>query len=428
MTLTPPLIPLRYDTPTVTLTVMTREAAVSRWSERPVVQVWRYQIQIRSLSDPEDGRAIEGDRHTFSALQTAVQRYIHTHLAGTVSADPKPVPPYLTPQGLTRHALHLGALHPAHRDRPLILSAMQLADLGTVFDQLEAQVRPLPIALTASTRRQQWRQWGAAAAGMVAAVGVTTALWPLYQSQQASEETAMESQRLDSARPESAELEALERSPAPPTASEAPSEGESSELNQVIVKPTPVPSPAPGAGDSDEKTAPPAAATAPKPATEQTAPPPPAAPELAESTPPPTETESAPAPGVAAESPPPAADAAETAEAFSLPDADATARSAPRVAIAASIPNLATQLTEQWQPPSDLDQALTYVFTVDTSGILTDIRPVDDIGTEQRDRVPLPNMGTPLLPASGAPQQIRVTFSPDGSVQAEAIAADSTAQ
>ncbi|HEY9886897.1 MAG TPA: DUF4335 domain-containing protein, partial [Candidatus Obscuribacterales bacterium] len=192
MTLTTPLTPYRSDSPTVTLEVMARVAAVSQWSERPVVEVWRYHLHLRQGED-DSLVEIRGDRASFLPLVAAVQDYIQAQLAQTaLPGDRPPDLPYLVPRGLTQHQLHLGSLQTTTGATSLTLGIAQLADLGDVFAQLEAQVRPLPVSLRPERRQRPWRQWGTAAAGIVAAVGLTTVLWPTYDAQRELGDTALE--------------------------------------------------------------------------------------------------------------------------------------------------------------------------------------------------------------------------------------------
>lgn len=219
------LTSLRYETATVTLLVTARETAISQWSPLPVVQVLRYHLVIREVEGDELLAEMRGDRTSFLSLVDAVQHYIQAQLTPTatfptvIAPTDAPIATVsdsefrLEPQGLTRHTLHLGSLGTIAGNHEVILGTAQLADLGDVFDQLEAQVRCLPVSLVGEQRRP-WRIWGTAAAGIVAAVGMTTSLWPLYQSQQLTE-TAFEAPVSDQSIPESAASSELEQAIAP---------------------------------------------------------------------------------------------------------------------------------------------------------------------------------------------------------------------
>ncbi|MEO1299804.1 MAG: DUF4335 domain-containing protein, partial [Cyanobacteria bacterium J06636_16] len=233
------LTPRCYETPTVTLEVMARDAAISQWSEVPVVQILRFQLQIRSLDEEVAPVEIRGDRDAFLGLHQAIQLHIQNQLMGeeTLASDRSSQLPYLETEGLTHHRLHLGGLKTRSGEASITLGAIQLADLGDVLEQLDTQVRLLPIALTPSRRRRPWRQWGGVAAGVVAAVGLTTTLWPFYQSQNQVSETALEAPMADQ-----------EAIPAPVS----PENLESSRAAQATPPPTEEPANAPGSDASAE--------------------------------------------------------------------------------------------------------------------------------------------------------------------------------
>ncbi|MDB9528140.1 DUF4335 domain-containing protein [Oscillatoria sp. CS-180] len=245
MTSTTQLIPLHYETPTVTLDVMAREAAISQWSDKPVVQVLRYQLQVRNLDETNEGVEIQGDRDSFLPLVEAVQIYIQSQLTGIDDSNRSLSNlPYVESNSLTQCTLHLGQLRTTTGATTLSLGAIQLSDLGNVLNQLETQFRPLPVAIAPQRQRPLWRSWGTTAAGMVAAVGITTAIWSTYRSPQTSLDTASETAVIEAApqtinraeeqRPRSQPLD--DRADSPEIASEAV---ESDEIeNRSIAEPS----------------------------------------------------------------------------------------------------------------------------------------------------------------------------------------------
>ncbi|MBE7380898.1 MAG: DUF4335 domain-containing protein [Leptolyngbya sp. SIO1E4] len=463
MTLTTQLTPFRYETPTVTLEVTAREAAVSQWSAMPVVQVLRFQLQVRNLDPEVPPVEIRGDRTDFIPLNDAVQHYIQTQLTRNApeARDRRPDAPYLEAQGLTCHVLHLGSLSAPEQVSTLTLGAIQLADLGDVFDQLEAQVQLLPVALTPLARRRPWRQWGTVAAGVVAAVGLTTALWPTYQSYRGGNETALEAPIADQELPPPPASSRLEQAPvaeeslpaedapaatAPETAP-PPDEALSASPPQATVDATPKtqssnPSPPPA---NDE------AAVPPKPSA---APPTPA--EVAPAVPPtPSQLPAAPAPepealagaddnvetesfggveaevegdeGMSPESMPEGMTAADDVPENDAPNASIFSdigRTATSTAAAAAAPpplaTLTAAIAERWQPPEALEQTLSYTLTLTAAGALAEITPDTDLAASYRDRAGLPEIGTQIS-APGEFQQIQVLLFPNGEVQVTPI-------
>lgn len=266
MTSTPQLMPSRYVAPTVTLEVMAQKAAVSHWSDRPVVRILRYQLQIHSPTNAAEMIEIRGDRGSFFPLIEAIQHYIHGQLVGTAPSIERSHSPYLEPQGLTQHRLHLGSLRTAAGTDHLFLSAVQLADLGDVIEQLEATVRPLPVALTPTRRRRAWQPWGAAVAGVVAAIGLTTTLWPDYALPPTSEmgatpDTSTQDAPADAGEDSLTEVapEASESTAPPPEADDEPVASVPSPASREAPPPaiapgSPRPAPAGAAASNQSKT------------------------------------------------------------------------------------------------------------------------------------------------------------------------------
>ncbi|WP_204137580.1 DUF4335 domain-containing protein [Halomicronema sp. CCY15110] len=434
MTSTTQLTPLRYDAPTVTLEVMTRAAAVSQWSDKPVVQVLRYQLQIRDLSGELTPIEIRGDRASFLPFMQAIEAYVQAQLGGDRDR-PAPSPaPYLEAQGLTQHTLHLGRDRTTAGQSQVTLGAIQLADLEQVFDDLNQAVRPLPISLVAARQRLPWQQWGAAAAGLVAAVGVTTVLWPSYQSQQGME-TAQPVPSADQETALSPDLSPKDRTspkddptdaPASDSADgtdESPAAAESAAIAPVNprIEPETNDNSAASAPATDPPPRPSAPTPGPTPPAEEGAAP------LSENAPPKRATESQPPTATAPPAPatadampaqPPANSEAagnlteETAEPFS----HAAPQRAANTSAPGSLAALVQQIRDRWNPPSDLTQTLTYTLVFAADGTLVEVIPNDAVAAEYRDRTGIPPVGTVGLP-SGDPQRVRLLLQPNGEVE-----------
>lgn len=450
MTSTTHLIPLRYDSPTVTLEVMAREAAVSQWSDKPVVEVLRYQLQVRSLSGETPPVEIRGDRASFLPLAEAVQDYVQDQLAGFVEgpSDRSSRSPSLTPNGLTQHTLHLGDLHTVTGEATVVLGALQLADLENVLDQLTTAVRPLPAPLVTIHKQRPWRQWGTAAAGIVAAVGITTVLWPNYQSRQGGGDTALESptsEQLPSAtrqleresqpaRPESAPESAV--SPSEETASPSDST-QADDLPQGESRES-VSERAPG---NDTATVPKSPEvqerSTPQPAT--IAPAPPAEPEPSAAKPTPRTVAPAPVPEGAdlderSASPDTASDnqladqvmegedpaAVASPETFSTAGDEALSqRAAPSAApppTPDALADLAEVIRDRWTPSDEIDQPLVYTLVFTADGTLSEVIPADALSEQYLDLAGIPEVGTEWLP-TGTPTRVQLLLQPDGEVE-----------
>ncbi len=110
MTSTTQLQSLCYESPTVTLNVMVREAAVSQWSPNPVVEMLRYSARFGNPAEDGDPIEIRGDRGSFHLLVDAVQRYIQDQITEDESwqRDRPFNAPYLARQGLIQHNGDIG--------------------------------------------------------------------------------------------------------------------------------------------------------------------------------------------------------------------------------------------------------------------------------------------------------------------------------
>ena len=463
MTSTTQLTPLRYDSPTVTLEVMARSAAVSQWSDKPVVQVLRYQLEIRSLEDSGQPVEIRGDRDSFLCLIEAVQTYIQSQLVGEPSdmGDRGADQPYLVPEGLTRHTLHLGPLQTTTGAATVSLGALQLTDLGDVVDQLDTQVRPLPVSLAAVARRRPWQQWSTVAAGMVAAVGITTALWPLYQSQP-SGDTALQAPADFETAPATPENQVPSRPDAPTDEADAPAAVADAEPVAPTAEAPSVASQPASAADNAPKNNP----VTPAPATDAQAPPKPDSSTIA-ANPAPTVVEPEPAPTASPPSPSPTARAPEVATTRESPPSEATesftdaapsqseaddfprvvdgltdssepeALTAPEAGSAAvstgpsgeitpalsSLDILLATVRDRWTPPEGLEQTLTYTLVFDAAGTLVEVIPQNALAEQYRDRTGLPLLSAPDSPIEH-PTTVELLLQPDGTVEMIDVTSD----
>ncbi|MGD1930395.1 MAG: DUF4335 domain-containing protein [Leptolyngbyaceae cyanobacterium] len=464
MTSTTQLTPLRYNSPTVTLEVMARSAAVSQWSDKPVVQVLRYQLDIRFLEDGGQPVEIRGDRASFLPLIDAVQTYIQSQLGGDPVArgDRGADQPYLVADGLTRHSLHLGPLQTTTGATTVSLGTLQLADLGAVVDQLDTQVRPLPVSLAAVSRRRPWRQWSTVAAGMVAAMGITTALWPLYQSQPDGDTALQAPSATFETAPATPENPIAPRPDPPADDAAAPADiAEAEPVAPPTDAPTIASQPADAAGNAPKNTP-----VTPNSATdEQAAPKPDPSTSAANPAPAVVESEAAPTTPPPSPRPAPRAPAAATtreaapdeladlfdapaealtdtaptsSEADSFPgvveghtDDSAPAAIAPPAAESAaasaatagavslapdSLAILLETVRDRWTPPDGLAQTLTYRLVLDATGTLVEVIPQDALAEQYRDRTGLPLLSTPDLPTDDT-TILDLLFQPDGTVE-----------
>ncbi|MBF2036830.1 MAG: DUF4335 domain-containing protein [Leptolyngbyaceae cyanobacterium T60_A2020_046] len=407
---------LHYETPTATLAVMMREAAISQWSDRPVVEPLRFELHITAPPDGDGATVtLRGDRDQLLSLQALVQNYIDSQLSGTGTMPRSPNnSPTLVPEGLTRHRFYGGALTP-DASTGLILNSQQLADLGEIFDQLEQAVRVLPVGI-AARRQRPWRQWSAAA-GLVIAIGAATLIATLPTT--TLNQTALESQPETSRRDSGAAPDASPESLPPPAEQDTARPAEEpntveEEANAGNATPDPAarePSPA----SEETESAPPEAV--PPPVAQRRPEVPPSAPAPASR--PPTRPEDSPAPPVADDDSAAIAIAPEPfssrADASPSAQAESGAIALRRSPTPPALIPLQAQLTEAWEPPPELDAPLDYALQITTDGTLAEVTATDALAERYRDRVPLPEIGSAIAP----PNEFRtlgVQFFPDGQV------------
>ncbi|MGD1906056.1 MAG: DUF4335 domain-containing protein [Leptolyngbyaceae cyanobacterium] len=396
----------RYETPTAKLTVAGRSLAISQWSDQPVVQPMRFQLTVHG---PErDPIEISGKQADLIALKTLVQGY----LQGGVGQAAQPVTESgltLAPEGIHHHRLTLGPLSSDPAISHLVLSTLELSDWIDLFDQLEGQVRCLPVPLNPAARRSPWQQWSSLAAVFIVSVG-TVAVWPylnrdrsLPTASQAPieappfetvEEPATES--TESAETEQISADAQPADEAPAAVSPAPSE----KLDQPQPKSN---------SPSDLPTRP--GEIAAEPQAPQSVPPAPEARTQAPETG--TLSEALPAP-TAARIPEAGADqlpgrpenlAGGATEPYPVPEA------ASPLAF-----EEATSLPRQWSPPVGFTGVLSYQITLTTEGRIEEIAPADEQSAEYQDQTGLPAIGSVINDIEPG-ETLNIIFYDDGTVE-----------
>lgn len=413
------LIPLRYETPTATLTVTAQSLAISQWSERPVVQPWRFQLAV-TPSDRDRPLEITGKQADLITLKTLLQDYQQ----GILTQGAQPVMASgiaLQPEGITQHRLTLGPLSSSPFVESLTLSTLELADWVDLFEQVEAQVRPLPMPLTPTRRLRSWRQWSSLAAVLIVSVG-TVAVWP-YLNRNQPLPTASPALIEDAELESSASADSLgERSVTAPEPAIADSQPEDL-----------VPAPAetsPAAAEASTPDPPrPKTTASPEPQSQQTDAPPE---KPRQQVPPPAPSASTEAPEVTT-SPTggnqgsTAARAPSSGTALSPPtdrpenitDADdgLTAESTPVTGETSPFGfEDSPVLPREWQPPTGFTGVLTYRITLTTEGHISAIAPENERSTVYQHLTGLPGIGT-TLEATHLGEALIIRFYDDGTVE-----------
>ncbi|MBD0267978.1 MAG: DUF4335 domain-containing protein [Cyanobacteria bacterium Co-bin8] len=429
------LTSLRYTAPTCTLEVMGELSPLSQVAEQPILKRLRFDLQIQDASG-NPVIAARGMRSHLLDLSTLVQTYVQNYLNGPAESALRPAAVEgisLQPYSPSRHSLDLGNLAVHSGPRQVRLSTLQLADLADVLAQLEEAVDVLPTEVAPAEARSRRRSpsrrlaWGGtAAAALLVVVGASAVLPGILQRNSVSQlETTASAPAgsADSMAPEPGAESFSMPQTGLPEATEVPTAP--GELNRAVppapsgaVGPPPVvlngdavPSQSPTA-PSQSPAAPP---TAKVPGEQQALPQPEAAP---------VPSEPGPEANRALEPAPPSVLSAPPQLPAQPPDASADsavgslssqAAEAPPPA-ARSLEALQFTLQEQWVPPANLADSLVYVLVIDEAGNLQSVIPQGRLARENRDRIPLPPLGSPVLAPQASPQQLRLTLFPAGSV------------
>ncbi|HTL88492.1 MAG TPA: DUF4335 domain-containing protein [Leptolyngbya sp.] len=435
----------RYTPPTCTLEIAAKNSPLSRWMGQSVLKHLRFKL---SFDDPrvsdDQWISIRGDRAQLQALCDAVSQYVQNFLSqssrlsypsSTAVAEPvtDSIPQseqnsagiHLQPKGLISHQLHLGTLASESSGSTLQLSAVQLADLATALDEYAADVTALP-----TLERPSWVNsqpaWGAIAAALIVAVGVTASIARVFEpTAQTQTAAAPETSQGASSNDQRLPVQPLPNTPAPSTIATLPT--------------TPLPI-APPAGT----TSPPVGATSPTPTQPPqipqlkvsqeptvTAPAPqldipvrdvPAAaipnPTKAPTAPPTAKPQSTANPS--AEPVPPAAGDAEIASRSAVPSI-ASLQAARPITAGAAIPQVAevkTFFQKNWKPPAGMKEDIEYRLTLAPDGSIAKIEPLNEaagrfLGPE------FPLIGDKFVSPlkDGSSPTIRLLLTPKGTVQ-----------
>lgn len=450
-----PSVLRRYTPPTCTLEIRANESALSRWTDRAVVNRLRFRLQFDDPRFPADQQiTLEGDRAVLDALSTVIDEYVQAQLvdpqdvvslgaiasdvghyraialqntsAATVVQSPTASTSNLSiqPQGAFSHILNLGDLATDASGPAVKLSTIQLFDLATALDDCASDV----VALSTEQRRLTWLNpssgWLRAAAVLVLALGTTmsvvkfvdpnfqTATTP--QNQTASSEDQQYSGVAIAPDIAESELtvpqvdpEELESIPPPPEANRS----SPSPRTPRVTVPSEAPIP-PIADEAPPTVASPVPSTDLPPAVILPSPTPDANADASSS----LALETAPAPSQAQlrEAPQPETFSANPDAARAMPEASGTVFDViPQVA------EVRTYFEERWQPPEGLSTDLQYSITLNPDGSVQRVEPLGQASATYVDRTSIPLSGEPFVSTveDGSAPRIRLVLSPDGEVQ-----------
>ncbi|MEC4807029.1 MAG: DUF4335 domain-containing protein [Jaaginema sp. PMC 1079.18] len=451
----------RYTPPTCTLQVSAKKSPLQAWTSHPLFAKASFELRFDDPRQLENRQVIvTGDGDQLEKLYEVVSDYVQDFLNHSTPARlqayiPNPandpvfplavaeslaVPgllppeskfvtatPTLQPRGLLCHTLYLGNLATETSGESIQLSATQLFDLANALESYHTEMMLLP-QLPAARPAFPVKTWGSAVAGVVLAVGLTTAVFLIMQESPDTTETVLEPL------PESEErISDLPTLPNPPV--------------------EPIPSPTvPGSISQGSQLPPPGAvnrspAAANPPGTVETVPPnqrgsstttelPTAPPVTVQPRP------SASPPGAIAPGNDPAANIPSLADSVPqqpVPQVEARRPNAPEsiaealgrnrqesnedFAASGNSPQkdqIQSYFSQNWQPPENLEEELRYRLIVNTDGTLKRIIPLNNAAGIFIDRTPMPLLGkdfglTP--PQNNATPQIRLVLRPDGGVE-----------
>lgn len=461
----------RYTPPTCTLEIAAKDSPLSRWTDRPVLQRLRFNLNFDDPKLPPDRQVrIRGDRVQLEALWEAVSDYVQQFLilpapamvsdralpsvlpgleetaingasklntsreigtdtrlqASSVRgrdgavATPNPAKPAgikLQPGGLVSHELHLGTLATEESGAVVRLSAVQLFDLANALDEYASDVVALP-----DLNRSTWvhrKSWLSIAAVALVSFGVTATLIKFVSDMNAPVETATTAVQSST---DQAPSSAPQTVPATPLPSNLPS-------GKLTTPPNPIPLPPPPPTGTTLPPARSGAAIAPPTPNRRNSPPRGMQPLPSIAVAPsegrtltqiPTQpTAEVPAGRLPAATSAPSADA-NAAAARNSPAANRIAR--PSSSAFDTIPQVAearSYFEQRWQPPEALTQTLEYQLDISPDGTIARIVPLGQAAGSYVDRTQIPLVGEPFVSAIplGKTAKIRLVLSPDGRVR-----------
>lgn len=367
---------------------------------------------------------------------------------------------YLKPKGLVAHDLFLGQLANEESGAVIDLSVLQLFDLATALDEYAADVVALPTNLTPLSWKTAPAAWTGAAAGVLLAVGLTTAGVKVLNQPQTQKEaaapTAGQQPSPTASPPLISQVPPTSPSPlttptVPPTLAASPKLAPPPpvtvpipptrtlpSLNQpqilsvgpsptrIIIPPgRPIPTPArvptgvallpnpPAPSVSSSRSSPETASAKQRtPSTPTTPPPLPNLPILQPTSPSPEVAQKV-TPSASARGTSRSADL-NLSESAPVANADNTLfDNIPQVAEARNY------LQQRWTPPSGLTQTLEYSLLLSGDGSIQRIIPLGKAAQEYIDKTDIPLPGQPFVSAvpGGGNPIIRVVFTPDGKVK-----------
>jgi hypothetical protein len=191
------LVNQRYQSHSCTLEITAVQAALSQWSQYPVLKQVRFQLWMNDPDAAQPNLIAQGDQTQLQRLTTAVQQYIQAHL--TQTDRPMPALPRVEEGSgwpLAQHQVPV-----VGQPQPLTLSTLGLFEVAEVLDQCEYGSQLLPaLPSVANRRRRPISLWaGSAVAALVLAVGVTATLRQSYlQSPTTQSDQALPEATLDS--------------------------------------------------------------------------------------------------------------------------------------------------------------------------------------------------------------------------------------
>jgi Domain of unknown function (DUF4335) len=166
----------RYAPPTLSLEIVGKVSPLSIYLQKPTLKELYFQL---NFDDPrlssEKKITVRGDRTLLDSLCNAVRDYVQNFLTQpNISSNITKLPtsssqPYLHPQGVTNHKLHLGKVNEKNTPQSILLSAVQLFDLANALEEYSQEIA----TLSESYRGQGKKVIPIVATGFILALGLT---------------------------------------------------------------------------------------------------------------------------------------------------------------------------------------------------------------------------------------------------------------
>jgi Domain of unknown function (DUF4335) len=425
----------QYTSPTCTLEISANPSPLEKWTRKPTLKNQRFLLKFEDPRLSEDQWvSFRGDRLKLAALTETVTTYVQGFLSQSRTLNPTELGTELThtelalppsaqgitlqPKGLLAHTLKLGTIDSSSPDSSLTLTSTQLSDLASVLDEHNSATLDLPTLNRDTAWMRSPMAWGKIAALSLLSVGITANVLNQFSPKKAPTQIASQASSSDQ-RLTPPQLPPTTPSPSTTIASsklpttQLPSIGSSTPPIVADSNPNTATNPQEAAKSDPSKANNPPAKT-PEKTVEST--------ENSQQN-----KDSNQRREIAGKLPAKIVQSVPVAGAPQPLDArarkpisadEAAEPQPPEPDWAAQLKGIQSKISNKWTPPEKFSEELTYTIEIAPNGTVQSVSP--DGKSLPAAQTVLPAIGSPIAPplppGNTNPYQVRVFFSPDGTV------------